>query len=130
MAMPTRKRPKKKTEKKADAACVLAKRIFEIADDHKASDITVLDLRRLTSFTDYFIIATGMSDSQVRAIAESIRKDLKRAGKIPLSEEGFRSGRWAVLDYGDVVVHVFYHMERAHYSLERLWHDAPRLKFS
>ena len=107
----------------------LAKRIAEIASDKKAIDILVLDLRKLTSFTDFFVIASGASDRQVQAIADAIHREIKDAGRMPLGEEGMRTGHWALLDYGDVVTHVFYHADREHYQLERLWFDAPRLTF-
>lgn len=108
----------------------LAKRIATIASDHKAIDIAVLDLRKLTSFTDFFIICSGASDRQVQAIARAIHHEIKEAGRLPLGEEGIDSGRWALLDYGDVVTHVFYQEERDYYQLERLWHDAPRVTFA
>ena len=107
----------------------LAKDIAQIADDHKAVDLAVLDLRKLTSFTDFFVICSGTSDRQVSAIADAIHYDMKKKGRAPLGEEGMRDGHWALLDYGDVVAHVFYHEVREHYQLERLWHDAPRVAF-
>ena len=105
----------------------LAKKIARIASDHKAEKIEVLDLRKLTSFTDYFVICTGNSDRQVKAIAGAIHADLKKDGRLPLGEEGIESGGWALIDYGDVVTHVFYREMRDHYKLESLWHDAPRV---
>jgi ribosome-associated protein len=108
---------------------MLAKQIAKIASDHKADDIMVLDLRKLTSFTDYFIISSGSSDRQVQAIAMAIRSGIKEKGRTPLSDEGVQGGRWALLDYGDVVTHVFYQEEREYYQLESLWHDAPRIEF-
>ena len=109
---------------------MLAKQIAKIANDHKAHDIMVLDLRKLTSFTDYFIISSGSSDRQVQAIAMAIRAGIKDKdkGRMPLSDEGVQGGRWALLDYGDVVTHVFYQEEREYYQLESLWHDAPRVE--
>jgi len=107
----------------------LAKNIAKIASDHKALDIAVLDLRKLTSFTDYFVICSGTSDRQVLAIADAIHHDIKKVGRMPMGEEGMRSGHWALIDYSDVVVHVFYEEMREYYQLERLWHDAPRLVF-
>lgn len=106
---------------------VLARRIAKIADDHKAIDITVLDLRKLTSFTDYFVICSGASDRQVMAIADAIREELKKDGRPPLGEEGMRTGLWVLLDYGDVVAHVFYYTMRNRYQLEKLWYDAPQI---
>jgi len=108
----------------------LAKRIAEIASEKKAVDILVLDLRKLTSFTDFFVICSGTSDRQVQAIARAIHDSLKHDHKVmPLGEEGMDSGHWALLDYGDVVTHVFYHEDRDHYQLEKLWFDAPRVAF-
>jgi ribosome-associated protein len=107
----------------------LAKSIARIASDHKAVDIAVLDLRKLASFTDFFVICSGNSDRQVQAIAEAIHYELKKKGCAPLGEEGIRSGHWALIDYGDVVAHVFYRAERIHYQLEKLWFDAPRVLF-
>ena len=107
----------------------LAKKIANIASDHKAIDIVVLDLKKLTSFTDYFIICSGASDRQVKAIADSIHYDIKNeSGRLPLGEEGVNSGHWALIDYGDVVAHVFYEEDREHYQLEKLWHDAAEVK--
>jgi len=108
----------------------LARRIAEIASDKHAIDILVLDLRKLTSFTDFFVICSGNSDRQVQAIARAIHDSLKHDhGVMPLGEEGMSSGHWALLDYGDVVTHVFYNEDREHYQLEKLWFDAPRIKF-
>ena len=115
--------------KETDASRELARRIASIASDRKAIDIAVLDLRSLTSFTDYFVIASGASDRQVEAIAGAVREEMKRGGRLPISEEGLRSGHWALIDYGDVVTHVFYHTDRDHYQLEKLWSDAPRVTF-
>ncbi len=119
--------PSKKTKDSDTKA--LAKKIASIASEHQAIDISVLDLRKLTSFTDYFIIAGGASDRQVKALAISIHDEMKKEGRLPLGEEGINNGHWALLDYGDVVAHIFYLEEREHYQLERLWHDAPRVIF-
>ena len=95
--------------------------------DKKATDVTVLDVRGLTSLADYFILASARSDTQVRAIAEAVEETCKRADRRPISIEGLRHGQWALLDYGDLVVHVFYGPVREFYDLERLWSQAPRL---
>lgn len=108
---------------------LLARKIAKIASAHKAGDIIVLDLRKLVSFTDYFVIASGGSDRHVQAIADSIHDDIRKAGRLPLGEEGMRQGHWALIDYGDVVAHIFYESDRRHYQLERLWHDATRVVF-
>lgn len=107
----------------------LAKKIARIAGDKKAIDVAILDLRKLTSFTDFFIICSGSSDRQVTSIAQAIRDDMKKDGRIPLGEEGLSDGQWALIDYGDVVAHVFHDSVRNHYQLERLWYDTPRVDF-
>ena len=86
----------------------------------------ILDLREISSVTDYFIICTGRSDVHVRAIVERIEAGLAERGERPLAREGVAHGSWALLDYGDVVVHVFQPDARAFYDLERLWGQAPR----
>lgn len=114
-------------KKKSITSLALAKNIAKVASDHKAVDIVVLDLRKLQSFTDFFVICSGMSDRQVFAIADSIYDEMKKKGRIPFGEEGADKGHWALVDYGDVVAHIFYHTDREHYHLEKLWYDAPRL---
>ncbi len=96
--------------------------------DHKAIDLAILEVKNLSSFTDYFVISSGNSDRQVQAIASHIEEKLGTQGLHPLGVEGKREGRWVLLDYGDVVIHVFYHPMREFYDLERLWSDAPRVE--
>jgi len=96
----------------------------------KAEDILVLDLRELTSFTDFFIIATGNSSRQNAAIADAIEQDLKQRNSRPLGVEGREPGEWILMDYGSFVVHVFSRRAREYYSLEKLWGDAPRLAYA
>jgi ribosome-associated protein len=93
----------------------------------KAFDLVVLDVRELTSVADAFILCSGRSNRQVTAIAESIQQQLKRRKKKPLSVEGAREGHWVLLDYGEVVIHVFYEPVRRFYDLEGLWVDARRI---
>ena len=93
----------------------------------KAQDIRILDLRGLTIIADYFIIATGSSSVNIRAIMEGILEDARTAGIKGLRPEGFSDATWVLLDLGDVVVHVFDAEHRDFYLLERLWIDAPRL---
>lgn len=88
-------------------------------------DILVLDLRRLSDATDYFVVASGSSDVHVRALAERVEEVLERAGRVVHHAEGVRAGRWALLDYFDFVVHIFHPTLREFYQLERLWADAP-----
>jgi ribosome-associated protein len=94
----------------------------------KALDIIVLDVSGLTSLADSFIICSGRSNRQVTAIADYIRTDLKKQGVAPLSVEGLQEGHWVLMDYGDVVIHVFYDDVRRFYDLEGLWSDAPRIR--
>lgn len=94
--------------------------------DKKGADLVILDVRGITSIADYFVIVSGRSDTQVRAIADAIEERCRGAGIRPLSIEGNRNGQWILLDYGDLVVHVFYGPVREHYDLERLWARATR----
>jgi ribosome-associated protein len=105
----------------------LARLAVDAALDKKARDVTVMDLRGISGEVDYFVIATGESDLQIRAIVEGIVDRLRTdAGERPLHREGSPgSSRWIVLDYFDLVVHVFDPELRAYYDLERLWGDAP-----
>lgn len=96
------------------------------AQDRKADDVVVLDLRGQTLITDYFVIATGETDIQIRAIADGVEEALTGSGARLLRREGTERGRWLLLDFGDVVVHVFGPEERKFYRLERLWTAAPR----
>ena len=95
--------------------------------EKKAYDLVVLDVHGLTSLADYFVICTGRSDTQVQAIAQSIDENLGKMGRRALSREGFTTGHWVLLDYADVIVHIFYEPVREYYDLERLWGHAPRL---
>ncbi len=102
------------------------RRSAELARDRKAQDVVVLDLRGISTATDYFVIATGRSDVQVRAIADHVVEELKKDEVRPEHVEGLRGARWALLDYVDFVVHVFHPEARSFYQLETLWGDAPR----
>lgn len=101
-------------------------RVVELALERKAREITVLDLRGISTATDYFVIASGTSDVQVKAIAEHVAQELKQEGVGTGQAEGLTGGRWVLLDYIDFVVHVFHPQARAFYQLENLWGDAPR----
>lgn len=96
----------------------------------KAMDIVALDVRDFTSVADAFIICSGRSNRQVTALAEFIKKDLKEQGQNALSVEGRKEGHWVLLDYGDVIVHIFYEPLRSFYDLEGLWADARRIQFA
>jgi len=99
----------------------------DAADSKKAFNIMILDLRGLTSITDYFVICSGSNTTQVRAVADWIGHDLAEAGVRPSHIEGEGEANWVLMDYGDVVVHIFDEQTRIHYSLEKLWGEAPRL---
>lgn len=95
------------------------------ADDRKAVDLKVLHLTKITDFADYFLICSGTNERQVQAIADAVQEKL-RAGRVrPLHVEGYNRAQWVLLDYGDLVVHVFQEEQRRYYALERLWGDAP-----
>jgi ribosome-associated protein len=92
--------------------------------EYKATDVVVLDLRAISDAADYFVIASGTSDVHVRTLAERVQEALKRTGQRPHHVEGVAAGRWALLDFVDVVVHLFHPTLREYYQLERLWGDA------
>ena len=98
------------------------------ATDKKATDLVVLDLREVASFTEYFLICTGSSTRQVQAISNFVEEALLKSAKRPLHIEGYSSAEWILLDYGDLIVHVFGQASRRFYDLERLWRDAPRVE--
>lgn len=98
--------------------------------EKKAKDIVVLNVKEISAFADYFIICSGTSDRQVRAIAESIQERMKTVEILPLGIEGEIAGQWILMDYGDVIVHVFLDTVRTFYDMERLWSEAPRLDIS
>ncbi len=98
------------------------------AIDKKAENVKILDLSELSGFTDYFVICSGTSDRQVQAIGDSVEAMMSTKGVELLSGEGYSEGRWVLMDFGDVVVHVFLDALRDYYDLETLWTDAPRVK--
>jgi ribosome-associated protein len=103
------------------------RRAGDLTLERKASDVIVMDLRGISSATDYFVVCTGTSDIQVRSIAEHMIQELKKADVRPDHVEGMRGGRWVLIDYIDFVVHVFHPAAREFYQLEVLWGDAPRI---
>lgn len=96
----------------------------QAVENKKGEDITILDLRDISIITDFFMICTGRSSTQVKAIVEYIEDKLKEKGIFPLRKEGMSEGKWVLMDYGDVIIHVFQEAERYFYNLERLWGDA------
>ncbi|MGE3765818.1 MAG: ribosome silencing factor [Kofleriaceae bacterium] len=105
-----------------------AMKALALALDKKALEPVLLDVRDLCSFCNYQLVLSGRSDRQVDAIADGISAGLKQDDLRPIGSEGARTGQWALLDYGDFVVHVFLHSAREHYDLEGLWNDAPRVQ--
>ena len=102
----------------------LAVKLAELALSKKATDIKILDLRKLTTITDFFVICTAHSDVQVKAIADAIMEGSKKDGERPWHKEGMTHKTWVLLDYVEVVVHVFLNETRNFYGLEKLWGDA------
>ena len=108
-------------------ALALAQRAAQIAIDTKAQDVVLLDLRGITDMTDFFIIASGTSDTHVRSIGEHVLEEMKKEGSPAHHVEGLERGRWVLLDFVDFVVHVFHPTLRNFYQLERLWADAEQV---
>lgn len=105
----------------------LARICAGIAEDAKAEDTVVLDVRGISSFTDYFVIMSGRSTRHVQGLAEAIESEFRSKRVSAKHSEGLKEGQWVLLDFGDVVVHIFYKESRSFYDLEGLWHDAPRI---
>ena len=106
----------------------LARDIARLSWDLKALNTTVLDLRGLVSYTDFAIVCTATSERQVKAIAKHVQNSLSEVGYDPMGVEGVESGTWALLDYGDAILHIFKGDVRDEYDLERMWPDAPELE--
>jgi ribosome-associated protein len=106
----------------------LAKLCRTIAEDKKATDIVILDVRPVSSVADYFMICSGNSEPQLKAIADEISRRLRDAGIRPVHHDGYPKSRWIVMDFGDLIIHIFHPDLREHYDLEHLWGDAKRVK--
>jgi ribosome-associated protein len=114
------------TDEARDSALVAA----QAAADRLATDILLLDVSDRLAITDVFVLATGNNERQVEAIVDEVEEKLRQHGVKPIRREGQRDGRWVLLDYGDVVVHVQHSEERVFYALERLWKDCPVIPFA
>jgi ribosome-associated protein len=112
-----------------DTAAELARIAGHAASDKLATDIVLIDVSDKLAITDVFVIATGSNERQVEAIVDEVEEKLRLAGAKPLRREGKRDGRWVLLDYAEIVVHVQHAEERVFYALERLWKDCPFLEF-
>jgi ribosome-associated protein len=113
-----------------DEARDLAQVAAQAAADKLATDIVLIDVSERLAITDVFVVVTGKNERQVEAIVDEVEEKLRLAGSKPIRREGRRDGRWVLLDYGDIVVHVQHAEERVFYSLERLWKDCPFLPFT
>ena len=102
--------------------------LSRFALEKKAYDLVLMEVREITSIADYFIICSGRSDRQVQSIAQGIEENLSEAGIPPLSVEGISRGQWVLMDFSDVIVHIFYQPVREFYDLEGLWSHAPRVE--
>ncbi|MBI4910560.1 MAG: ribosome silencing factor [Acidobacteria bacterium] len=134
-AGPVRKRPAAKTartvkEPQSVAADAVWQTAVRAAEDRKALDVKVLDLRQVTSFTDFLIICTGTNPRQIQAISDAIEDQLKQLGERPKSVEGYNNAEWILMDYTDYVVNIFSENARSFYDLERLWRDASSVATS
>jgi ribosome-associated protein len=106
----------------------LATLVAEFAANKKAEDVIAIDLRGISSFTDFFVVCSGTSEPHLKAIAGEIQDKLRDDHDIrPTNVDGYPTSQWVVMDYGDVLVHIFHHERRGFYALEDLWSDAPRL---
>ena len=108
----------------------LTAKICAAASDKKAGDIITMDMRGLMNSTDYFVICSAPTATQVRAIADNVEEKLDEAGVHYSHREGYSDGEWILLDYGDVVVHIFRDESRAYYALEKLWGDAEITRYA
>lgn len=106
----------------------MAKLIYDAIDDKLGQDIAVLNVGKVSSLCDYFIIASGSSSRQVKAIADSVEDAMTEIGVEPRGKEGRETQNWILLDYGDIIVHVFDEENRGFYNLEKLWKDAPYIE--
>lgn len=107
-----------------------ALKIANLLQDKKAQDVLILELKDLTIITDYFVICSASSTTQVQALTNYVEEMMDKDGIIPFGIEGFSYAHWVLMDYGDVIVHIFLEETRKYYDLERLWLDAPRIKIT
>jgi len=119
----------RRTPDRVNLALDHARMAARIADDNRAKDVLLLDLRQATPLLDFFVIATASSRRLSHAIASEIDAEMKKIGEHKLGLEGSEEGRWILIDYGDFVVHIFSPEDRAYYALEEIWGDAPRLEW-
>lgn len=104
----------------------LVEKIIKILEDKKALDIKQINITEKTTIADYFIIASGTSNTHIKALADNVEEELKKQDIKPVKIEGYNSGTWILMDYSDVIVHIFTELEREHYNLEDLWEKADK----
>ena len=125
---PSRAGVRKASRAAEGSAPRMAQLAAEAALDKNADDVRLIDLTEKGSYADFLVVCSGSSDRQLSTIADSVEKALKDAGQKPVGSEGQGGGRWVLLDFGDVVIHVFHNEERSNYDLEGLWADAPQTR--
>lgn len=106
----------------------MVNKIVKILDSKKGKDITVLDISELTTMTDYFVVVTGSSDTQVKALCDNIEDELEKEGIFATNKEGYRTGQWILMAYDELILHIFLDETRKFYDLERVWQDAKSVK--
>lgn len=106
---------------------LFAEKICNVLTDRKAQDVVLIDVRGKTEVADYYVVAGGRSMTQTRALIDHVEEEMDKQGVAPVRREGVREGRWAVLDYGDVIVHIFNDETRLFYHLENLWDDGKNV---
>ena len=108
-------------------ALEMARVAYQALDEKKGEDIRVIDISGISVIGDYFVITNGTSDSQVRALVDNVEEKMHKAGYAAKETEGHRSGAWVLIDFGDVIVHIFDRENRQFYNLERIWNDGKRI---
>lgn len=119
--------PENDTEAGKDRSAELARLAIAALEDKKAEDVRVIDIGDVSVLADYFIIASGNNRIQVQAMADEVEERLGRAGAIPKQIEGYQAGNWVLLDFGDVIIHIFDAQNRLFYDLERIWKDGTQI---
>lgn len=104
-----------------------SEKICFLLSEYKAEDIALINVKEKTSVADYFVVASGRSMTHTRSLIERVEEEIEKEGVAPIREEGVREGRWAVIDYGDVIVHIFNDETRLFYHLEKLWDDGTNI---
>ena len=111
-----------------DRAAKLARLAISALEDKKGEDVRVIDIGDVSVLADYFIIATGSNRTQVQAMADEVEQRLGRAGAVPRQVEGYQAANWVLLDFGDVIIHIFDAQNRLFYDLERIWKDGTQIE--